>query len=322
MSSLVRQRPFSVFYVLTIMLAVLVMSVRGDIREKLPAFWEFLEQEGHYTNMIALAEFAEREPVFWGIFLSASGPTLVAVLIAFAGWRACGVRHLFSRLAPWRGGVGWRQGLGVYAVMFLIFLSAVGISVTGQYFLGDEGNLDSYMAALGSGTWMVYVTLSAGILLDEGGTLEELGWRGFALPVLLIRMGPVAASVLLGILWWFWHVPREIPGLLNGSEVMLSIYGSYENFLMSQLKFVALCVGLSILCTYAFFLTGGSALVGIFIHGGTNVLSKALYLGVGDFGLRDVLVYVMAIGVLILTRGKLGSDRNRDAVVWAPRTAG
>jgi len=36
---------------------------------------------------------------------------------------------------------------------------------------------------------------------------EELGWRRYALDGLQDRMNPVAASLLLGTIWAFWHFP-------------------------------------------------------------------------------------------------------------------
>jgi membrane protease YdiL (CAAX protease family) len=42
---------------------------------------------------------------------------------------------------------------------------------------------------------------------------EEIDWRGFALPRLLQRYSPVAASLLLGVLWAYWHASMFwIPG--------------------------------------------------------------------------------------------------------------
>ena len=41
-----------------------------------------------------------------------------------------------------------------------------------------------------------------------GGPLgEEFGWRGYALPELLKTKGPLAASIILGLIHAFWHLP-------------------------------------------------------------------------------------------------------------------
>ena len=41
-----------------------------------------------------------------------------------------------------------------------------------------------------------------------GGPLaEELGWRGFALDRMVRRWGLLTASLVLGVIWWAWHLP-------------------------------------------------------------------------------------------------------------------
>jgi membrane protease YdiL (CAAX protease family) len=65
---------------------------------------------------------------------------------------------------------------------------------------------------------MVYVTMIAmapingfaGVILGAGPLGEEPGWRGYALPRLLARMGDVKQSVLMGTLWAAWHLPVMI----------------------------------------------------------------------------------------------------------------
>jgi membrane protease YdiL (CAAX protease family) len=41
----------------------------------------------------------------------------------------------------------------------------------------------------------------------KGPLTEEPGWRGFALPRLLERWSPLVSSLLLGVIWFAWHLP-------------------------------------------------------------------------------------------------------------------
>ena len=44
---------------------------------------------------------------------------------------------------------------------------------------------------------------------------EELGWRGYALPLLLEKRSAVTASLILGVIWGVWHVPMVLAGGQN-----------------------------------------------------------------------------------------------------------
>lgn len=39
------------------------------------------------------------------------------------------------------------------------------------------------------------------------GFLEEIGWTGYVFPKMSRQLSPLTASILLGLLWGFWHLP-------------------------------------------------------------------------------------------------------------------
>lgn len=45
---------------------------------------------------------------------------------------------------------------------------------------------------------------------------EETGWRGFMLPELRKRFSPLNASLILGVIWGFWHFPLFLIQLYPG----------------------------------------------------------------------------------------------------------
>jgi membrane protease YdiL (CAAX protease family) len=101
------------------------------------------------------------------------------------------------------------------------------------------------------------------ILALTDGLGEELGWRGFALPRLLRRIGPVRASVLLGLVWAVWHAPLywTTGATLEGTPVWL---------LLVQLPACA------VLYTWVFQRTGGSALPAIVLHASLSLFGISL----------------------------------------------
>lgn len=81
-----------------------------------------------------------------------------------------------------------------------------------------------------------------------GGGLEEAGWRGILQPELEKRFGFVKATLLVAVIWWFWHAPLFlIPGVSQYGGDFLS-FGINVLGLSFALAAIRLATGSTWLC--------------------------------------------------------------------------
>lgn len=154
-------------------------------------------------------------------------------------------------------------------------------------------------------------TLIVGVIL--GPLFEEPGWRGFALPRMQEKSGPLAASVILGMIWAVWHAPGYLGGWMQSSFAALLVY----------------CVGFSILATWIYNNTRGSILLMILLHSSSNAaisvgiqvlptdLSPAMHALVYGGWIPAIMGAAVALLILVFTKGRLGYKSGRQADVQA-----
>lgn len=172
------------------------------------------------------------------------GPLVAALLLTFltGGWK--GIIGLLKRGVDFRFKKIWL--LPILLLPPLIFTGAILLSVSTGTTPLDSSVLSTPIAA---------IVAPVMILLTAGPLQEEFGWRGYALPRLQRRFTALVSSLILGVLWWLWHLPLVfIP----------------DKFMVSRLPlFAALMVEIvlvTILFTWIYNNTGGSILAAMLFH--------------------------------------------------------
>ena len=108
------------------------------------------------------------------------------------------------------------------------------------------------------------------LALPFGPLPEELGWRGWFLPRLQSRMSPFRSSLVIGLVWTFWHAPMfAFPGAAIPSFLPLDA--------RSVLLYLTLITGEAVLFTALFNRTRGSVLLAIVFHTTFNTAESVAY---------------------------------------------
>jgi membrane protease YdiL (CAAX protease family) len=129
-------------------------------------------------------------------------------------------------------------------------------------------------------------TLLASLLVMIGAVGEEAGWRGVLQPELERRFGAFKGTVLVGLVWGYWHLPANLAGYNDGEHPLLG----------SLVLFPLATVGMS----FAFaWLTrrSGSVWPAALAHGVNNVASSGLFVKPGGW-LADRAVSLVVSVVL------------------------
>jgi uncharacterized protein len=218
------------------------------------------------------------------------GPALAAIIMAAVTGGKSGVKHLLSRVALWRVGVRWY-------VIALGLPTVLSLAAAGVHYLFD-GSRPLQIGAVTALDFIVFVLVVG----------EELGWRDYALPLLLEQRSAVTLSLILGVLWGLWHLPRFlVPGTPQ--------YG------LPLPAFVLLTVEYSILMTWVYLQTKGSVLIATLFHGAIN-LSQGLFLGGIEGASRYwLLCIVYGVAALVVAVFALGSTSLRKPAGGTEETA-
>ena len=212
-----------------------------------------------------------------------AGPCLAAFILTGVTEGRAGIRRLLRRIVLWRVGFQWYL-FALVAIPAITMLGAVVLPGVLAFFQTPALSL-----------LLAYPT-SFAISLLIGGPL------GGALPRLQQLQGPLIGSLILGILWAFWHLPY----------FWMPEWGTPKGSVLDIVWFVLADIALTIIYTWVFNYMKGSLLIMILVHASNDaffinqlflapVVTHSLLPFVTGFG-------ALAVLLVIFTRGRLGYD--------------
>ncbi len=223
-------------------------------------------------------------------------PAVAALVAAALTGGSPALRDLGARLVRWR--VGWR-----WYVVVLAGPAAFSLTVAGIYALLGGSWEAGLPWATGGGLLGLIPLLLVLVLTDGLG--EELGWRGFALPRLLVRYNALAASMILGVLWTAWHLP------------LIWTVGAplYEQpFWLLLLDMVAE----SVIFTWVFLHTRGSVLLAMLLHAAANLFVVSPTMASADDLTLPLLAaaakWVLVLAILLAAGPQLARGPHPEAL--------
>jgi uncharacterized protein len=180
----------------------------------------------------------------------AFGPFLAAILVLALTTGKGGVVTLLRRMVRWRVRPVW------YAVALLLPVAiSGGAALLNVVVLGASAPSP---AELGAWSGLVPTFFLLLLVPGTGGAWEEPGWRGYALPKQQGGHSALLASLILGVVWAFWHLPLMVIGQIHLSD---PVY----------------IVAWTVVLTWVFNNTNGSVLIAMLMHNIHNVISGGYF---------------------------------------------
>jgi membrane protease YdiL (CAAX protease family) len=245
------------------------------------------------------------------LLIAAYAPFLAAIITTIIYDGRAGLWNWLKSVFKWRIPFIWYLVGGVL-INFLFVALHIGLYLL----LGGR-----ILLANGDIPWYGYLAIfPVAVFLSfpfGSGLGEEAGWRGFALPKLLERYSPVTASIILGVLWGLWHTPALLMSSWEGSSqgLLLFVY----------------VIPLTIIMTWVYLKSHRSTIPLMLMHTGGNfygsMLSSSLVMETVlvdspglDFTILKTIYYtVVAVVLLIITKGRLGYSGEEETIPLTPR---
>jgi membrane protease YdiL (CAAX protease family) len=136
-----------------------------------------------------------KKEVFALRVLGTFGPMISAIYISNIIGGRDNIKNLLKPLLFWKFNIVWYI-FCLFSTAFICF-TAIGISFS----LGTNHFEFNELSKV----YLVIPIFMYVLIFSVLG--EEIGWRGFALKHLQTKTSALSASIIIGIIWGFWHLP-------------------------------------------------------------------------------------------------------------------
>lgn len=168
------------------------------------------------------------------------------------------------------------------ALKSLLALGLPLFLITISYFIGKLNGLEIQLT---NDLTPLFSIMVIGILIGSIG--EELGWRSFLQPNLEKKNSVLLASIIVGLIWGFWHI------------------GHYKNGLIFMIGFLIFTVSASIILAWILRDTRYSILISVLFHTSINigffVLFKNSLTDSKLMIINGIVWMIPTIGIIIMT---------------------
>lgn len=206
--------------------------------------------------------------------------------------------RLFKRYFIWR--VGWKWWFVAILLMPALRFAAIPLTA---WLTGVPADYSHPMirdiVPLG---WPLLALLIPWVLFEVFTNGEEMGWRGYILPRLQAKYNALVSSLIVGVIWAVWHLPKFVGTGLNGD--------------LSLFWFTLFTVSLAVLYTWLYNNTRGSLLLVTLFHAAGNTFGvflpvKFAVTGGIVYNLETVFVFIAAV-VVTLAAGANNLSRTEE----------
>lgn len=210
-----------------------------------------------------------------GFVLPQLAPGISAILMVRLTNSRDGILTFIKKLNTWKVGLQWY----IIAVIIPIIILIMRMVFSGII-------SDTSLVSINLSKMNLILSILPGVLIGAIG--EEIGWRGFLLPVLQSRMNALKSSLVLGVLWGLFHFPIVIG---YGIDIFL--------------VFMVYVTLLSIVITWLYNNSKGSVIITILFHAVINVFTMTIFYSDINMNLylAQMITALIIAGIILVTYG-------------------